>query len=86
MNLATIDEVAKTFKVSVSTIRTWMRQGLFPEGSYIKIAKTYRFNMDVIQGHFLQNSLSPQPKPVAKPERKIPVQLELDLTEFDKDL
>lgn len=85
MNLATIDEVAKTFKVSVSTIRAWMRQGLLPEGSYLKIAKTYRFDMDKLQAHYLQQAPTPKTSE-AKTELKVPVQLELDLTQFDKDL
>lgn len=85
MNLATIDEVAKTFKVSVSTIRAWMRQGLLPEGSYLKIAKTYRFDMDKLQAHYLQQVPTPKTSE-AKTEPKVPVQLELDLTQFDKDL
>lgn len=81
MNLATIDEVAKEFKVSVSTIRAWMRQGLLPEGSYLKIAKTYRFNMDKLQEHYLNYTA-----PAKKPEAPAPVQLTLNFDDPDKDM
>lgn len=38
-----IEVLAKTFMVSISTIRTWMRAGYIPNSTYIKIGATYRF-------------------------------------------
>jgi len=38
-----IEVLAKTFMVSISTIRTWMRAGYIPSSTYIKIGSTYRF-------------------------------------------
>lgn len=40
-----IDDVAKHFSVSVSTIRTWVRQGHIPKDTYIKVGNTYRFSL-----------------------------------------
>ncbi len=41
-----IEQVAEHFKVSVSTIRTWIRNGQIPrDGCFIKIGKTYRFKL-----------------------------------------
>ena len=81
MSLATINMVADEFQVSVSTVRAWMRQGLLTEGSYAKIAKTYRFDLDRLRAHFFK-----QPMPEKKIEVKAPVQLELDLSDLDKDM
>ena len=39
-----IEELAKHFAVSISTIRSWVRQGHIPKTTYIKIGNTYRFN------------------------------------------
>jgi len=41
-----IEEVAKHFTVSVSTIRAWVRQGHIPKNTYIKVGNTYRFAVD----------------------------------------
>ena len=39
-----IENLAKHFSVSISTIRAWVRQGHIPKTTYIKIGNTYRFN------------------------------------------
>lgn len=41
-----IDDIAKHFKVSVSTIRAWVRDGHIASWAYIKIGNTYRFNLE----------------------------------------
>lgn len=41
----TIDDVAKHFKVSVSTVRAWVRQGHIATWAYVKLGNTYRFNL-----------------------------------------
>lgn len=46
VNLVDIDEVAKQLKVSVSTVRSWLRANLIPENTYIHVGKTYRFDLD----------------------------------------
>ena len=38
-----IEDVAKYFSVSISTIRAWVRQNQIPKDTYIKIGNTYRF-------------------------------------------
>jgi|TARA_R100001460_G_scaffold83299_2_gene124182 excisionase family DNA binding protein len=40
-----IDDIAKHFSVSVSTVRAWIRQKHIPEDTYVKIGKTYRFRV-----------------------------------------
>lgn len=39
-----IEDLAKHFAVSVSTVRAWVRQGHIPKSTYIKVGNTYRFN------------------------------------------
>ena len=36
-----IEDVAKHFSVSISTVRAWVRQKHIPEDAYFKIGKTY---------------------------------------------
>ncbi|OUV41181.1 MAG: hypothetical protein CBC71_05785 [Rhodobacteraceae bacterium TMED111] len=38
-----IEDVAKHFSVSQSTVRAWVRQKHIPEDTYVKIGNTYRF-------------------------------------------
>ena len=37
-----IEDVAKHFSVSISTIRAWVRQQDIPQDTYIKVGSTYR--------------------------------------------
>jgi excisionase family DNA binding protein len=46
--LVTIEDLAKHLNVSVSTARSWVRQGHIPKDSYIKIGNTYRFELDKV--------------------------------------
>lgn len=43
-----IEDLAKHFAVSISTIRAWVRQGHIPKSTYIKIGNTYRFNKTAV--------------------------------------
>ena len=38
-----IEDVAKHFSVSVSSIRAWVRQEQIPQETYIRVGNTYRF-------------------------------------------
>ncbi len=41
-----IEDVAKYFSVSISTIRAWVRQNQIPKDTYIRVGNTYRFCVD----------------------------------------
>jgi excisionase family DNA binding protein len=41
-----IEELAKHFSVSISTIRMWVRNGHIPKDTYVNIGNTYRFSID----------------------------------------
>jgi hypothetical protein len=43
-----IEDLAKHFTVSVSTVRAWVRQGLIPKETYIKMGNTYRFSISKV--------------------------------------
>jgi excisionase family DNA binding protein len=40
-----IEDLAKHFVVSVSTVRTWVRNGTIPKSTYMKVGHIYRFNL-----------------------------------------
>ena len=44
-----INEIAKYFKVSVSTVRSWVRRGMLPNNTFLKIGKTYRFRKQGVE-------------------------------------
>ena len=43
--LVPIESDAQHLKVSISTIRMWVRRDIIPANSYVKIGKTYRFSL-----------------------------------------
>jgi hypothetical protein len=81
-----IEDLAKHFTVSISTVRAWVRQGLIPKETYIKVGNTYRFNVSKVV-EALTSAPKPEPEKIEpKPEEPdAPVQLELDLNP-DKDI
>ena len=83
--LVPIEDVAKHFTVSVSTIRAWLRQGLIPQDSYVKVSGTYRFSLPkMLEGLMSREKDDVQPVPVTDTsaleaeQAQVPVQLELD--------
>ncbi len=86
-----IEDLAKHFVVSVSTVRTWVRQGHIPTDTYLKIGNTYRFNVPkVIDALTGKNDGRAERIPKTdssspKKEDKVPEQLELDFGNPDED-
>lgn len=69
-----IEELAKHFTVSVSTVRAWVRQGLIPKETYIKIGNTYRFSISKVVDSLTRSS---------NPEAAQPEVLEDEVVNFD---
>jgi len=83
-----IEDLAKHFTVSVSTIRAWVRQGYIPKDTYLKIGNTYRFNVSKVVDA-LSNAPKDEPevpKPVEVSMPNAPVQLELVFNNPDEDI
>ena len=53
-----IEDVAKHFSVSVSTVRAWGRQNHIPKDTYVKIAKTHRFRISDVTEALTKTSSS----------------------------
>jgi len=84
LRLVPIEDLAKTLTVSITTVRSWVRTGLIPGDTYVKIGNTYRFDKEAILNHFrpqkLVTEVAPSPLPEASPKME---QLELN---FDVDV
>lgn len=81
-----IEVVSRNFAVTVSTIRSWVRQGHIPKDTYLKVGNTYRFNYPAVVSAL---TAKPNPevkaKPVPEEDPNEPVQLELDFGNPDED-
>ena len=44
----TLEQAAENYQVSLSTFRSWVRMGVIPADSYIKIGKTFRFRISEV--------------------------------------
>jgi excisionase family DNA binding protein len=74
-----IEQVAKQYSVSVSTVRMWTREGYIHGPAVLRLGGTYRYNLQKVQ-----ECLTSVPQPDDKVEENAPVQGELDLS-TDKD-
>ena len=82
-----IEDLAKHFTVSVSTIRAWVRQGLIPKHTFIKVGNTYRFNVGKVVDALTNTAQDAEPEatPETPAEESTPVQLELDFAPTPDD-
>jgi len=79
-----IEDLANHFAVSVSTIRSWVRQGHIPKNTYIKIGNTYRFDKTRVSDALTSLNVDLE-GPVVKYEEHDDRQLEFDFT-ADEDV
>lgn len=49
-------DVAKHFGIAVSTVSAMVRSGEIPQGSWIKIGRIYRFDLEKIEAELLRRS------------------------------
>ena len=52
----TVEDVAKHFKVSVSTVRAWLRKGMIPDNTYVRMGSVYRFRLNAVVDALLNAS------------------------------
>lgn len=80
-----IEDLAKHFTVSVSTVRAWVRQGHIPKDTYLKIGNTYRFNVSKVVAA-LSNTPKNEPEVPKAEDPPAHVQLELAFNNPDEDI
>ena len=73
--------VADHFKVSESTIRAWIRNGSIPEDTYIKVGKTFRFELNLISDALLGEQPKSKPRESLTQEEVDPKDVLADLDE-----
>jgi excisionase family DNA binding protein len=75
-----IEDLAKHFAVSISTIRAWVRQGHIPKATYIKIGNTYRFNKTAVSAALTKamQDVDEAPEVVAEDNRQIEMNFDTD--------
>lgn len=78
-----IEDLARTLTVSVTTVRSWVRTGLIPGDTYVKIGNTYRFDKDAIINHFKPQKSVSESAPLLPPPEPEP---KMEQLEFDFDL
>ena len=47
-DLVRVEEVAETLGVKPTTIQDWVRKGNIPRNTYLKVGKTYRFDLKAV--------------------------------------
>jgi excisionase family DNA binding protein len=83
MRFVPIEDLARTLTVSVTTVRSWVRTGLIPGDTYVKIGNTYRFDKDAIINHFKPQKSVSEPAPLPPPPEPEP---KMEQLEFNFDL
>lgn len=69
-------EFADHFVVAPTTVEGWVKKGLFPPGTVVKVGRTFRFKLQEIEAHFQNEALRMAQE---EPEEGAPEQLELPL-------
>ena len=59
--LVPIEDVAKYFSVSLSTTRKWVRDGVIPSDTYVKVGKTQRFALAKVSEALMVGVTNAQP-------------------------
>ena len=77
-----IEDVAKYYSVSVSTVRTWIRTNKLTPTDFLKLGNTYRFKIADVDAALRRVSADETPAPAEAPAEApatptAPVQLEL---------
>lgn len=77
-----IDDVAKYYMVSISTVRAWIRTNKLTSTDFLKLGNTYRFKLADVDAALRRKSAN-TPAPVEAPAETnastpAPVQLELN--------
>lgn len=86
LQLVPIEDLAKTLTVSITTVRAWVRTGLIPGHTYVKIGNTYRFDKEAIIDHFKPKKAVIEPAPVPTPPPPPEPEPKTEQLEFNFDV
>jgi hypothetical protein len=80
-----IEELAQHLSLAITTVRSWVRMGVIPKSTYLKIGNTYRFNIAEVVEKLKESSIKADlvPHPNQDSDANAPVQLELN---FEDDV
>tara|TARA_R110000824_G_scaffold153389_5_gene325026 strand:+ start:54 stop:323 length:270 start_codon:yes stop_codon:yes gene_type:complete len=79
-----IEELAQHLSLAITTLRSWVRTGVIPKSTYLKIGNTYRFNIPEVVEKLKESNLEADLVPHTDDgDANAPVQLELN---FDDDV
>lgn len=87
-----IDDVAKYYSVSVSTVRSWIRTNKLTASDFLKLGNTYRFKIADVDAALRRVSSKATAEPVVEvdatdtTDSPAPVQMELNFDNPDKDI
>ena len=76
-NFVHIGDLAQQLTVSISTIRSWVRQGKIPQSTFIKVGATYRYSPSAV----IAALRDPEPSTDAPQQLSLDYALGLDLDE-----
>ena len=80
-----IEELAQHLSLAITTVRSWVRMGVIPKSTYLKIGNTYRFSIPEVVEKLKENSVKADLVPHTDQGGDVnaPVQLELN---FEDDV
>lgn len=78
-----IEELAKHLSLAITTVRSWVRMGVIPKSTYLKVGNTYRFNIPEVIEKLKESSIKADLVPTDESDPNGPVQLELN---FEDDV
>ena len=64
-----IEELAGHLSLAVTTVRSWVRSGVIPKESYIKVGNTYRFCIPEVILGLKEGKIEPDLVPNDPPEQ-----------------
>tara|TARA_R110000868_G_scaffold4453_5_gene28015 strand:- start:411 stop:665 length:255 start_codon:yes stop_codon:yes gene_type:complete len=81
-NYATIEQTAKYYQVSISTVRSWIRQNIIP---FIKVRGIYRIKLTDVDKAFADRAVD-NPEPVVQQVSAVVAQTQTPSIDPDADI
>ena len=81
-NYVTIEQIAKYYQVSISTVRSWIRQNMIP---FLKVRGIYRIKLTDADKAFADRAVD-NPEPVAQQVSAVVAQTQAPAIDPDADI